>query len=209
MQLDTKRFAELSIQERDIVWAAVEWSVLVWSDGQLVSHVGIVTRDVKVNGLAVHIGGIGGVMTHPDSRRRGFANAEMQKATRHLGCWCAHRMWSRSMRISVGAGLPEGCWSNSVARRWNTRQARRCSWRCASVVRRVERLSYLDCRGERRASLSLRERVAEGRVRESIYETTPIRIPSSGAARHLLPEGEGFSPNPYSTVQTQIPAYQE
>ena len=70
-----------TMPERDIVWAAVEWSVMVWNDGQLVSHVGVVTRNVKLEGRAVHIGGIGGVMTHPDARGRGYASAGMKRAT--------------------------------------------------------------------------------------------------------------------------------
>src|SRR5712671_6470148 len=37
------------------------------------------------------------------------------------------------------------------------------------------------------------EGAAKRRVRESIFETTPIRIPSSGPSGHLLPEGEGLA----------------
>ena len=57
-------------------------------DGRLVAHAGLLVRDVLANGQPVRVGGIGGVMTHPDMRRQGLAAAAMANAVeffRHLG----------------------------------------------------------------------------------------------------------------------------
>jgi len=54
-------------------WSYAEWGVRGWLDGQLVVHVGAITREVTLDGRALTIAGIGGVKTHPDFRRQGFA----------------------------------------------------------------------------------------------------------------------------------------
>jgi hypothetical protein len=51
---------------RDITWAPAEWSALVWIDGALVSPVGLVTRFAAHDGVDLMVGGVGGVMTHPE-----------------------------------------------------------------------------------------------------------------------------------------------
>lgn len=62
-------------------WAPQQWHFLVYDDaGQMVSHVGVLTRDVLLNGALVKIGGVGGVQTHPDVRHRGYALAAMERA---------------------------------------------------------------------------------------------------------------------------------
>ena len=55
-----------------------EWSYATWGirgrlDGQLVAYVGTITRNVTLDGRSLTIGGIGGVKTHPDFRRKGYA----------------------------------------------------------------------------------------------------------------------------------------
>src|SRR5664279_5695155 len=56
-----------------IVLAQADLRVLLESDEQLVCHVGITRREGTWDGRKIRIGGIGGVSTHPDFRRRGFA----------------------------------------------------------------------------------------------------------------------------------------
>lgn len=66
---------------RRIEWAAAEWCVRLYDDrGALVSYVGINLRDALLDGRPVKVGGIGGVKTHPDARRRGLAERGMQRA---------------------------------------------------------------------------------------------------------------------------------
>jgi len=62
-------------------WAPVQWHFLVYDDaGHLVSHVGVLTREVLLDGALVRIGGVGGVQTHPDARGQGYASAAMERA---------------------------------------------------------------------------------------------------------------------------------
>lgn len=66
-------------------WADTPWRVLIWDDGHhLVSHVGVLTREGTLDGESVLIGGIGGVKTHPDARRQGYAGAGMRRAAAFL-----------------------------------------------------------------------------------------------------------------------------
>jgi len=51
-------------------WASPQWSVLVWDQDELVSRVGLITREMLSNGETKFIGGIGGVMTHPERQGR-------------------------------------------------------------------------------------------------------------------------------------------
>ncbi len=48
--------------------------------GALVSYAGVLVRDARSDGRAVRIGGIGGVRTHPEFRRRGLAALAMGRA---------------------------------------------------------------------------------------------------------------------------------
>jgi aminoglycoside 2'-N-acetyltransferase I len=65
---------------RDVAWAHAHRRMLVYDRQQLVSAVGLFPRRGRHDGERVHIGGIGGVMTHPEHRRRGFAGAAMRRA---------------------------------------------------------------------------------------------------------------------------------
>jgi aminoglycoside 2'-N-acetyltransferase I len=68
---------------RSIEWAARQWSVIVWDDlkSQAIAHAGIVIRQARWNDRDVKVGGIGGVMTHPDFRGRGYARAAVNRGT--------------------------------------------------------------------------------------------------------------------------------
>ncbi len=71
-----------ALPETRVTWAATTWSIRVRDDDdRLVSHVGMLTRAVEVDGMPTMIGGIGGVKTHPDARGRGYAAAAIRAAT--------------------------------------------------------------------------------------------------------------------------------
>jgi GNAT superfamily N-acetyltransferase len=107
MYLDLKPVTALSERERDALraltaavyppevlarspgrflqWTPSTWSVLVWTmEGQLVAHVGIVTREGSLDGVPVQIGGIGSVKTHPQAQGRGYASAALRCAATAL-----------------------------------------------------------------------------------------------------------------------------
>ena len=65
---------------RDVTWAHADERVLVHDEERLVSHAGLYLRQGLHDGSAVRIGGIGGVMTHPAYRTRGFASAALRRA---------------------------------------------------------------------------------------------------------------------------------
>jgi len=68
----------------NIEWARSDWHVLVWEGEELVSHVEIVERIASVGGQPVKLGGIGGVATKSEWRRRGLAEAAMKAAQAFL-----------------------------------------------------------------------------------------------------------------------------
>jgi hypothetical protein len=71
---------------RQIEWAVAEWCVLVRdARAALVSYVGISLRDACYDGWPVRVGGIGGVKTHPASRRLGLAATGIGRAIEFLG----------------------------------------------------------------------------------------------------------------------------
>lgn len=61
-------------------WAAPQWSILLWDDSELVSRVGLVVREIVHDGVIKRIGGIGGVMTHPEKQGKGYAGQAMREA---------------------------------------------------------------------------------------------------------------------------------
>ena len=63
-------------------WASPQWSVLVWDENELVSRVGLVLREIVSNGETKSIGGIGGVMTHPERQSKGYASEAMREAVK-------------------------------------------------------------------------------------------------------------------------------
>ena len=70
---------------RHVKWGNADLRVLVETpDDGLVCHVGLYFREVSWNGRRMHIGGIGGVMTHADHRRRGYASVALDAATRTM-----------------------------------------------------------------------------------------------------------------------------
>lgn len=68
-----------------VTFARADFRVLVEADDAgLVCHVGLYRRNATLNGRAAHIGGVGGVVTRADHRRRGLANIALNAATQTL-----------------------------------------------------------------------------------------------------------------------------
>ena len=68
-----------------VKWADAELRVLIEApDEGLACHVGIFFRSVTWNGRQVHIGGIGGVATRPDCRRRSYASIALNAAVQTM-----------------------------------------------------------------------------------------------------------------------------
>src|ERR1700719_4326376 len=67
-----------------IQWAPQTIRAMVWDDMRLVCHVGALVRDALTDGRPVLIGGIGGAMTAPDTRRRGHARTALAAIRSHL-----------------------------------------------------------------------------------------------------------------------------
>ena len=72
-----------------IKWANADLRVLIEApgeqpDGSLACHVGIYFRTVTWNGRKVDIGGVGGVATRADCRRRGYASIALNAAVQTM-----------------------------------------------------------------------------------------------------------------------------
>ncbi len=65
-------------------WASPQWSILLWDQGELVSHVGLTVREISHNGEPNRIGGVGGVMTAPSHQGRGLASQGLRAAADYL-----------------------------------------------------------------------------------------------------------------------------
>lgn len=59
-------------------WRPKDLHFLWYTDGEPVSHVGVLKHVVSVNGEPVTVGGVGGVVTVPEAQKRGFARQLMQ-----------------------------------------------------------------------------------------------------------------------------------
>ena len=68
----------------DVEWAHADLRVIVEADEQPVCHVGLYRREGIWKDRKIRIGGIGGVLTHPDSRRQGLASIAIDAALHTL-----------------------------------------------------------------------------------------------------------------------------
>ncbi len=70
---------------RDVAWARADRRLLGFDGaGEIICHVGIFWRDATWDGRAVKVGGIGGVATRADCRRRGVAGAAVRRAAEEI-----------------------------------------------------------------------------------------------------------------------------
>ena len=63
-------------------WRPKDLHFLLQVLGETVSHVGLLTHEVSIDGEAVKVGGVGGVVTPPAWQKRGYARTLMQHAAR-------------------------------------------------------------------------------------------------------------------------------
>jgi aminoglycoside 2'-N-acetyltransferase I len=81
-------------------WSGSEEYVILRVDGRLAAMVGMLERTVLVGGREVKVGGVGGVATHPDHRRRGYAGRLLEAAAQVLkekGCKFAMLFCDKSL----------------------------------------------------------------------------------------------------------------
>jgi GNAT superfamily N-acetyltransferase len=67
-----------------LIWQPKTLHVLIVEDGITVAHAGIIERTVTVGDHSVPVAGIGGVLTRPDCRGKGFGQMAVQKAEEHV-----------------------------------------------------------------------------------------------------------------------------
>jgi|SRR5579871_1722641 len=65
---------------RDVAWSHADKRILVTHEGRDVCHVGLYFRAGRHDGREVSIGGIGGVMTIAEARKKGCASLAMHHA---------------------------------------------------------------------------------------------------------------------------------
>jgi len=67
-----------SVATLELRWRPKDLHFLLYSDGELVSHVGVLKHVPSVNREPVVVGGVGGVVTVPQAQKKGFAYRLMQ-----------------------------------------------------------------------------------------------------------------------------------
>lgn len=65
-------------------WRPKDLHFLFYSEGELVSHVGVLRHVVSVDGGPVTVGGVGGVVTVQEAQKKGFARRLMKHASNFL-----------------------------------------------------------------------------------------------------------------------------
>ena len=65
----------------DLTFRPKDRHFLLYDDGRLASHVGVLQHTVSADGRDLRVGGVGGVVTVPVSQRRGFARMLMERAS--------------------------------------------------------------------------------------------------------------------------------
>src|SRR5260370_28744789 len=63
-------------------WRTKDVRFVLYDNGEPVSHASILMHSVNVNGQPVSVAGLGGVVTVPGARRKGFARQLVQHAMR-------------------------------------------------------------------------------------------------------------------------------
>jgi predicted acetyltransferase len=68
----------------DIEWSNSDWLVMGSLGSTIVSQIGIVVRKVAVDDQHLLAGGVGGVATHPEYRRHGYAEQLLRAAEQFM-----------------------------------------------------------------------------------------------------------------------------
>jgi GNAT superfamily N-acetyltransferase len=69
-----------SVQPFGLQWRPKDLRFVLYHDGKPVSHAGILKHTVSVDGEGVSVAGLGGVVTVPEARGKGFARQVVQQA---------------------------------------------------------------------------------------------------------------------------------
>jgi GNAT superfamily N-acetyltransferase len=64
----------------NLTWRPKDLHFLLYNDGELFSHVGVLRHTVFVEDKPVIVGGVGGVATLPDAQKKGYAKMLMRHA---------------------------------------------------------------------------------------------------------------------------------
>src|SRR2546426_12136155 len=73
------RAARIGAELLGATWGSVSTPFVRVEDERVVSHVGLLVLPLHVMGRAITVGGVHGVATHPDFRRRGYYRALMEE----------------------------------------------------------------------------------------------------------------------------------
>ena len=68
------------VQPWNLQWRRKDLRFVLYKDGIPLSHAGILKHTVTVNAVEVSVAGLGGVVTVPEARGRGFARQVVQQA---------------------------------------------------------------------------------------------------------------------------------
>jgi aminoglycoside 2'-N-acetyltransferase I len=90
---------------RHIVWAQADKRVVVSDDGRVVCHAGLFFREGTLNRKPAKMCGIGGVMTSPHARRKGFAGAAMTRAAQAMAGADFGLLFCEPHNVALYAGL--------------------------------------------------------------------------------------------------------
>lgn len=74
------------VETLNLSWRPKDLHFLLYADGELISHVGILKHVIIANGESVTVGGVGGVVTIPKAQKKGFACQLMKHAAKFLAC---------------------------------------------------------------------------------------------------------------------------
>jgi GNAT superfamily N-acetyltransferase len=83
-RLDKLAFAGENANEAFIEWSTSDWMVLGRLDGEIVTQLGLLKREIRVGAVPLPVGGVGGVATLPSWQRRGLSSALMGAAAQFM-----------------------------------------------------------------------------------------------------------------------------
>jgi GNAT superfamily N-acetyltransferase len=75
---------ESTFPGNSVTWASPQWSLFSWEQDELVTHVGLLVREILQDQAVKRIGGLGGVATHPARQGQGYASQAVREAAKWL-----------------------------------------------------------------------------------------------------------------------------
>jgi GNAT superfamily N-acetyltransferase len=100
---------------RDVVWAHADKRVVIHDGGRPVCHAGLFFREGTHDGRRARMCGIGGVMTAPGARRKGFASAAMARAAEVMDGVDFGLLFCEPHNVAFYGGLGWSVFDGSVA----------------------------------------------------------------------------------------------